>query len=102
MRFELSLTFFITCPQNKIFLKSWSTQWNSLSNTDISQYNNAEEYILLGFGGNEDFIHALNFSILIAKQFIYYQRLTNENKIDFLSYLPILKNKLQIEKVLYA
>ncbi len=52
--------------------------------------------------GNEDFIHALNFSILIAKQYIYYQRLTNENKIDFLSYLPILKNRLQIEKVLYA
>ncbi len=57
---------------------------------------------MLGFGGNEDFIHALNFSIVIAKQYIYYQRLTNEDKIDFLSYLPILKNKLQIEKVLCA
>ncbi len=45
-------------------------------------------------------IHALNFSILIAKQYIYYQRLTNENNIYFLSYLPILKNKLQIEKLL--
>ncbi len=89
--------FCITCPQNKIFLKSWSTWWNSLCNTDISQCNNAE-----GFGGNEDFIHTLNFSILIAKQYIYYQRLQNESKIDFLSYLPILKNKLQIEKVLCA
>ncbi len=39
---------------------------------------------------DEDFIHALNFSILIAKQYIYYERLTNENKIDLLSYLPIL------------
>ncbi len=58
--------------------------------------------ILLGFGGNEDFIHDLNFSILIAKQYIYYQRLTNENKIEILSYLPILKNKLQIKKVLCA
>ncbi len=56
---------------------------NSLSNTDISQCNNAEECILLGFGGNEDFIHALNFSILIAKQYLYYQRLTNEYEIDF-------------------
>ncbi len=50
----------------------------------------------------EGFIHTLNLSILIAKQYIYYQRLTNENKIDFLSYLPVLKNKLQIEKVLCA
>ncbi len=32
----------------------------------------------------------------MKKQYIYYQRLTNENKKDFLSYLPILKNKLQI------
>ncbi len=47
------------------------------------------------------FIHVLNFSILMAKQYIYYQRLINENKIDFLSYLPILKNKLQIENELY-
>ncbi len=68
---------------------------NGLSNTDTSQCNNAEECILLGFGGNEDFIHALNFSILIAKQYTYYQRLSNENKIDFLFYLPILKNKLK-------
>ncbi len=57
---------------------------------------------MLGFGGNEDFIPALNFSILIAKQYIYYQRFTNESKIDILSYLPIFKNELQIEKVLCA
>ncbi len=31
---------------------------------------------------------------------IIFQRLANENKIDYLSYLPILKNKLQIEKLL--
>ncbi len=93
--------FFITCAKNKIFCKSWSTWWNSLSKTELSKCHNAEECILLGFGGNEDFIDALNFSILIAKQYIYYQRLTNENKIDFLSYLLlILKNKQQIEKLL--
>ncbi len=91
---------FISCPNNKILWKSWFTWWNRLSKTDISKYDNAEECILLGLGGKEDFIHALNFSILIAKQYIYYQLLTNENKIDFLSYLPILKNKLQIEKLL--
>ncbi len=68
--------FFITCPKYKIFWKSWSTWWNSLSMTDISKCDNAEECILLGFGGNQDFIHALNVSILISKQYIYYQRLT--------------------------
>ncbi len=73
-------------------------RWNSLSNTYISKCNNAEECILLGFGRNEDFIHDLNFSLLIAKQYIYYQPLTNENKIDLLSYLSILKNKLQYVK----
>ncbi len=40
--------------------------------------------------------------LFCAKQYIYYQRLTNEYKIDFLSYLLILKNKSQIEKVLCA
>ncbi len=41
--------------------------------SNIITQDNAEECILLGFEGNEDFILALNFSILIAKQYIYYQ-----------------------------
>ncbi len=92
--------FLITCPKNKIFWKSWSTWWNILRKTYISKCDNAEGCILLGFRGNEDFMHAINFFILIAKQYIYYQRLTNENKIDLLFYLPIFKNKLQIETLL--
>jgi hypothetical protein len=92
--------FFITCPINRIFWKSWSKWWNSLSDTDISSCTNIEECILFGFSGNDDLISALNYIILIAKEYIYLTRLKKNKNIDFLSYLSILKNKLTIEKMI--
>ncbi len=71
------------CPTFPKIRYSWSIWWSSLSNTDIYQCDNAEECILLGFGRNENFIHTLNLSILIAKQCIYYQRLTMKIRYTF-------------------
>jgi hypothetical protein len=92
--------FFIHCPKNKLFWKTWSKWWNDISKTNISNCNNTEECILFGFDGKDDLIQALNYSVLIAKEYMYLQKLTNDNKIDFLTYLPILKNKLVIEKLI--
>ena len=41
-----------------------------MSNTDISNCNNAEECILFGFYGKDGLIQVLNYTILIAT-FIY-------------------------------
>ena len=71
-----------------------------MSETDISTCQNVEECILFGFKGSEDLITTLNYSILIAKHYIYYQRLTNENNVEFLTYLQILKKQLYIEKLI--
>ena len=79
--------FFIYCPINKSFWKTCSKWWNNLSNTDISNCNNEEECILFGFDGKDDLTQVLNYSILIAKEYIYLQRLTNENKI-YIFYIP--------------
>ncbi len=43
---------------------------NGLSNTDLSNCTNAEDCVLLGFGGNEHLIFNVNFCILRAKQYI--------------------------------
>ena len=92
--------FFIYCKLVKLFWKTWSKWWNSLSKTDISNCNDAEECILFGFHGEDDLTQVLNYIILTAKEYIYIQRLTNENRIDFLTYLPILKKKLYIEELI--
>ncbi len=44
--------------------------------------------------------NVINFCILIAKYYIYIQKLINSNKIDFYDYLVQLKQKLQIEQII--
>ncbi len=51
-----------------------------------------------GFPGNSNDILTLNFCILYAKYYIYIQKLSNSNKIDFLNFLTYLKQKINIEK----
>jgi hypothetical protein len=92
--------FFIKCTKNKPFWKTWSTWWNNITDTDLSSCYNAEECILFGFKGGDDLITILNYSILIAKQYIYHQRLSKNNNIEFLTYLQILKKKLHIENII--
>ncbi len=49
--------------------------------------------MLFGFPGENKIFKVINFCILIAKYYIY------SNKIDFYDYLVQLKQKLQIENI---
>ncbi len=55
--------------------------------------------MLFGFPGENKIFKVINFCILIAKYYIYIQKLINSNKIDFYNYLVQLKQKLQIENI---
>ncbi len=52
----------------------------------------------LGFPGTCNDILPLNFCILYAKYYIYNQKLSNSNKIDFLNFLTYLIQEMNIEK----
>ncbi len=56
--------------------------------------------MLFGFPGENKIYKVINFCILIAKYYIYIQKLINSNKIYFYDYLAQLKQKLQIENII--
>ncbi len=57
-----------------------------------------EECTLFGYLGEEDIIQIL--SVLLAKYFIYNNKLNGNNTLDLYSYLLLLKNKIYIEKTI--
>ncbi len=56
--------------------------------------------MLFGLPGESKIFKVINFCILIAKYYIYIQKLINSNKIDFYDYLVQLQQKLQIENII--
>ncbi len=63
----------------------------SLSELDMSNFDHIQECVLFGFPGENKIFKVINFCILIAKYYIYIQKLINSNKIDFYDYLVQLK-----------
>ncbi len=59
-----------------------------------------KECVLFSFPGENKIFNVINFCILIAKYYIYIQKLINSNKIDFYDFLVQLKQKLQIENII--
>ncbi len=57
-----------------------------------------QDFLGLGFSTEEGIFTLLNFCILIAKYYIYCQRIHNENGINFFQHLIGLENKLRIER----
>ncbi len=57
-------------------------------------------HILFGYPGEEDIIHILNYCMLLAKYFIYTNKLNGNNTLDLYSYLVLLKRKIYIEKTI--
>ncbi len=57
----------------------------------------AEECVIK-FNGNTNNIIIINYCIIYAKHFIYEKKINNDNNIDFLSYLSLLKRQLLIER----
>ena len=91
--------FFIFCEKSNQFWNSFFNWWNSLGDIKISDdCDSLEECVLFGFQIEGGIFSVLNYCILLAKNYIYNQRLHNDNDIDFYQYLIILRYKLKIEK----
>ncbi len=68
------------------------------SEVDNSNFDLLEECVLFGFPSENKIFKVINFCKVL---YIYIQKLINSNKSDFYDYLVQLKQKLQIEKIIY-
>jgi hypothetical protein len=97
--------FLIQCHTTKQFWKSFRNWWIRLPENNINLPSDISEKdeinILFGFPGGTDDISVLNYCIGYAKYFIYLQKLNTTKNIDFFTFLPFLKNKLQIKKYIH-
>ena len=90
--------FFLFCPKVNAFWNYFLQWWNKLTDIKIPfNFEHLEECILFGFPIEGDVFEVLNYCILVAKFYIYRQRLFNNNDIDLFSFLVELKYKVKIE-----
>ena len=93
--------FFLFCPKVNGFWNTFFNWWNNLGDIQIQgDCESLEESILFGFQVEGDIFNVLNFCILLAKYYIYKQRIHNDNLIDFYQYLVQLKYKLKLEQTI--
>ena len=89
--------FFLYCPKIEAFWKSFFLWWNKVDDLRISpNCEHLEESILFGFQIEGGIFDVLNYCILVAKFYIYKQRLFTENNIDLYTFLVQLKYRLRI------
>ena len=89
--------FFVYCPKIEAFWKSFFLWWNKVDDLKISpNCEHLEESILFGFQIEGGIFDVLNYCILVAKFYIYKQRLFTENNIDLYTFLVQLKYRLRI------
>ncbi len=62
-----------------------------------ADYDFLEKCIIFGFHLREEIFDVLNFCILNAKYYINNKKLLDDNNIEFLHFLYVLKFKLDIE-----
>jgi hypothetical protein len=90
--------FFLFCPIAHNFWNTFFTWWNGLGDIKIqTEYECLDKCILFGFPPRGEIFEVLNFCILNAKYYIHNKKLLDENNIEFLQFLYILKFKLKIE-----
>ncbi len=92
------INFFIYCENTKQFWTSSYKWWNNISEFNIGRNDIFEECTLFGYPGEEDIIHILNYCVLLAKYFIYTNKLNGNNTLDLYSDFVLLKRKIYIEK----
>ncbi len=64
--------------------------WNNISEFNIRRNDIFEECTLFGYAGEEDIIQILNYRVLLAKYFIYTNKLDGNNtSFDLYSYLVL-------------
>lgn len=94
--------FFLWCPQVFKFWQSlfeWINRTQMFTSTLTTGIADFEENILFGFQIVDNVFQCINYVILIAKFFIYRQRLFANNNIDFLEFLGNLKYKLKVKQI---
>ena len=89
--------FFFNCNYVKQFWISLTSWINSILNT---AYILEAHDILFGIAGRSDLIHVVNFIILHAKFYIYWQRIKDAHELQIASLKNQLKVKLTIEKII--
>ncbi len=92
--------FFIYYENTKQFWTSFYKWWNNISEFNIARNDIFEECTLFGYPGEEDIIQFLNYCVLLAKYFIYTNKLNGNNTLVLYSYLVLLKRKIYIEKAI--
>lgn len=90
--------FLITCDSAYNFWEHWFNWWQNTSDLDIKNHEHTEECILFGYPGHSDLIAVLNYCVIVAKYFIYIEKMLGKNQMDFYKYLILLKQKLKMEK----
>ncbi len=92
--------FFIYCENTKQFWTSFYKWWTNISEFNIERNEIFEECTLFCYPDEEDIIQILNYCMLLAKYFIYTNKLNSNNTPDLYSYFVLLKRKLYIEKTI--
>ena len=88
--------FFVYCFNANCFWKRLFSWWNPLSPIKIDIYSwDITESILFGFQIEEEIVEVLHYICLLAKNYIYTEKIHNNNNICFYTFLLILKNKLE-------
>jgi hypothetical protein len=103
-KYDDIIHFMISCPTCLIFWKNLFKWWNSIETVEINVLReDIVEIILFGFRLIDDTFAALNYMMILAKYFIYInkQETNNINNIAVISFLPMLKENLDIEKSVY-
>ncbi len=84
----------------KQFWTSFYKWWKNIFEFNIGRNDIFEECTLYGYPGEEDIIQILNYCVLLAKYFIYTNKLNDNNTLDLYSYLVLLKRKIYFEKTI--
>ncbi len=92
--------FFIDCENTKQFWTSFYKWWNNISEFNIGRNYIFEKCTLFGYPGEEDIIQILNYCVLLAKCFMYTNKLNGNNTFDLYAYLVLLKRKIYIDKTI--
>ncbi len=85
--------FFIYSKNTKQFWTSFYKWLNNISEFNIGRNHILKECTLFGYPGEEDIIQILNYCVLLAKYFIFSNKLNGNNTVDLYSYLVLLKWK---------
>lgn len=90
--------FMYGCQKTKEFWDSLAAWLRHHSNAVRFPYNILEYELLFGVYGNSVKEHRLNYILLLARFYIYREKIYNDNNLDVYRFLVELKNALVVER----